>query len=131
ACGGERLTQQEVLDLTKAMVKSGKQLSWSSPIIVDKHCIGGLSGNRTTPIIVPIVAAYGLCIPKISSRAITSPAGTADTMEVFTNVTLNIPTMKKIVEKEQSCILWGSAIGISPADDLLIRIERTLNLDNL
>ena len=131
ACGGERLTQQEVLDLTHAMVKTGQQLSWSSPITVDKHCVGGLSGNRTTPIVVAIIAAYGLFIPKTSSRAITSPAGTADTMEVFTNVILDIPTMKKVVEKEQGCVIWGSAIGISPADDLLIRIERTVNLDNV
>lgn len=131
ACGGERLTEREVLDLTSAMVKTGHQLSWSFPITVDKHCVGGLSGNRTTPIVVAIVAAYGLYIPKTSSRAITSPAGTADTMEVFTNVTVDIPLMKKIVEKEQGCIVWGSAIGISPADDLLIRIERTVNLDNV
>ncbi|MFA5959577.1 MAG: thymidine phosphorylase family protein [Tatlockia sp.] len=131
ACGGGRLTRHEVLDLTHAMVKTGQQLSWPSQMTVDKHCVGGLSGNRTTPIVVAIVAAYGLFIPKTSSRAITSAAGTADTMEVFTNVTLDIPTMKKIVEKEHGCVVWGSAIGISPADDLLIRIERTINLDNV
>lgn len=131
ASGGDRLTQQEVLDLTYAMVKTGQQLNWRSPLIVDKHCVGGLSGNRTTPIIVAIVAAYGLLIPKTSSRAITSPAGTADTMEVFTNVTLDIPTMTIVVEKEYGCVTWGGAIGISPADDLLIRIERTINLDSV
>ena len=130
ASGGDRLTQQEVLDLTHAMVKTGQQLNWSSPLIVDKHSVGGLSGNRTTPIVVAIVAAYGLFIPKTSSRSITSPAGTADTMEVFTNVILDIPTMKKVVEKEYGCVIWGGAIGLSPADDLLIRIERTLNLDS-
>lgn len=131
ACGGNRLTQKEVLDLTRAMVKTGRQLSWPSRMTVDKHCVGGLSGNRTTPIVVAIVAAYGLYIPKTSSRAITSPAGTADTMEVFTNVTLDIPTIKKIVEQEHGCVVWGNAIGISPADDLMIRIERTANLDNM
>lgn len=131
ASGGNRLTQQEVLNLTRAMVDTGQQLNWSTPLIVDKHSIGGLSGNRTTPIVVAIVAAYGLFIPKTSSRAITSPAGTADTMEVFTNVSLNISTMKKIVEKEHGCITWGGAISISPADDLLIRIARTLNLDSV
>lgn len=131
ACGGNRLTSQEVLDLTDAMVKTGQQLSWPSSLIVDKHSVGGLSGNRTTPIVVAIVAAYGLLIPKTSSRAITSPAGTADTMEVFTNVSLTTSAMKSVVEKEHGCFVWGGAIGISPADDLLIRIERTVNLDNI
>lgn len=131
ASAGNRLTQQEVLNLTRAMVDTGQKINWSSPLIVDKHSIGGLSGNRTTPIVVAIVAAYGLFIPKTSSRAITSPAGTADTMEVFTNVSIDIPSMKKIVEKEHGCITWGGAISISPADDLLIRIERTLNLDSV
>lgn len=131
ASGGDRLTQQEILDLTQVMVKTGQQLKWSSPLIVDKHSVGGLPGNRTTPIVVALVAAYGLFIPKTSSRAITSPAGTADTMEVFTNVALDIPTMIKVVEKEYGCVTWGGAIGISPVDDLLIRIERTVNLDSI
>lgn len=131
AIGGNRLTHQEILHLTHAMVDTGQKINWSSPLIVDKHCVGGLSGNRTTPIVVAIVAAYGLWIPKKSSRAITSPAGTADTMEVFTNVTHEISAMKKIVEKEQGCITWGGALGLSPADDLLIRLARTINLDSM
>lgn len=131
ASGGNRLTRQEILHLTQAMVDTGQRIHWSAPLIVDKHCVGGLSGNRTTPIVVAIVAAYGLLIPKTSSRAITSPAGTADTMEVFTNVTHDIPAMKKIIEKEQGCITWGGAIGLSPADDLLIRLARTINLDSM
>lgn len=131
AIGGNRLTNQEILHLTHAMVDTGQKINWSSPLIVDKHCVGGLSGNRTTPIVVAIVSAYGLLIPKTSSRAITSPAGTADTMEVFTNVTHDIPSMKKIIEKEQGCVTWGGAIGLSPADDLLIRLARTINLDSI
>ncbi len=131
ASGGSRLTNQEVLYLTQSMVETGQQIKWSSPLIVDKHCVGGLSGNRTTPIVVAIVAAYGLIMPKTSSRAITSPAGTADTMEVFTNVTHDISAIKKIIEKEQGCVTWGGAIGISPADDLIIRLARTINLDSV
>ena len=130
ASAGDRLSKKEVIDLTKAMVDSGQRLAWDTPFVVDKHCVGGLPGNRTTPIVVSIVAAYGLVIPKTSSRAITSPAGTADTMEVFTNVNLDIPTMKKVVEKENGCIVWGGSMALSPADELLIRIERTANLDS-
>lgn len=130
ASAGDRLTKNEVLDLTKAMIDTGQKLSWPSDLVVDKHCVGGLPGNRTTPIVVSIVAAYGFMIPKTSSRSITSPAGTADTMEVFTNVNLDIPQMKKVVEKENGCMVWGGAVALSPADDLLIRIERTADIDS-
>ena len=130
ASAGDRLSKQEVFDLTKAMVDTGQRLSWPSDCVVDKHCVGGLPGNRTTPIVVAIVAAFGLMIPKTSSRAITSPAGTADTMEVFTSVNLDIPTMKKVVEQENGCIVWGGSVALSPADDLLIRIEKTADLDS-
>ncbi|MDX1901299.1 MAG: thymidine phosphorylase family protein [Gammaproteobacteria bacterium] len=130
ATAGNRLNMQETFDLTRAMVNTGERLSWSSDLIVDKHCIGGLPGNRTTLIIVPIVAAFGLVIPKTSSRAITSPAGTADTMEIFAPVNLDIQTMRKIVEKENGCIAWGGAVSLSPADDLLVRIERIMDIDS-
>lgn len=130
ASSGDRLSQKEVIDLTHAMVDTGQRLTWPSSLVVDKHCVGGLPGNRTTPIVVAIVAAFGLMIPKTSSRAITSPAGTADTMEVFTPVNLDIPTMRKVVEQENGCFVWGGSVALSPADDLLIRIERTADLDS-
>jgi thymidine phosphorylase len=127
---GNRLNKRETLDLTRAMVQTGERLHWPSPLIVDKHCVGGLPGNRTTLIIVPIVTAFGLMMPKTSSRAITSPAGTADTMEVFAPVDLDRKSMQKVVEQENGCITWGGTMSLSPADDLLIRIERTMGLDS-
>lgn len=131
AAGAEdHLTLQEVYYLTKAMVETGQQLSWPASLVVDKHCIGGIPGNRTTPIAVAIVAAYGLLIPKTSSRAITSPAGTADTMEVFTRVNLTISEIRKVVERENGCIVWGGAIALSPADERLIHVEKTAHLDS-
>ncbi|MFD2854941.1 hypothetical protein ACFSZS_09335 [Seohaeicola zhoushanensis] len=66
------------------MLEAGDRLDWGRARVLDKHCVGGLPGNRTSPIVVAIVAAAGEIIPKTSSRAITSPAGTADTMEVMT-----------------------------------------------
>lgn len=127
---GNKLSYKETLDLTRAMVHTGVSLQWPSPLIVDKHCVGGLPGNRTTLIVVPIVAAFGLMMPKTSSRAITSPAGTADTMEIFAPVELDIKTMQKVVEQEHGCITWGGTVSLSPADDLLIRIERSMDLDS-
>lgn len=130
ACGGKALDQGEILGLTRAMVAAGSRLDWGKRAIADKHSVGGLPGNRTTPIVVAIVAACGLTIPKTSSRAITSPAGTADTMETLAPVDLNIAAMRHVVEQEGGCIVWGGAVDLSPADDILIRVERALNLDS-
>lgn len=130
SCAGGRLDTEEIFMLTQAMVDAGNKLTWGDKQIVDKHCVGGLPGNRTTLLVVPIVAAFGLTIPKTSSRAITSPAGTADTMEVFTKVDLSTYEMRRVVEQENGCIVWGGGVDLSPADDILIRVERVLNLDN-
>lgn len=123
------LDERETTALTNAMIDAGERLAWSAPVVVDKHCIGGLPGNRTTPIVVAIVAANGLLIPKTSSRAITSPAGTADTMEVLAPVDLDIATLRRVVEAEGGCVAWGGAMHLSPADDIFVRIERDLNID--
>jgi thymidine phosphorylase len=98
--------------------------------VVDKHCIGGIPGNRTSMLVVPIVAAHGLWCPKTSSRAITSPAGTADTMEVLADVTLPIERLTEIVRATRGCLAWGGTAGLSPADDILISVERPLALDS-
>jgi len=128
ACAGF-LTTGELLDLTRAMAGAGNTLTWSSPMVVDKHCIGGIPGNRTSMVVVPIVAAHGLTIPKTSSRAITSPAGTADTMEVLARVDLKIDEMRAVVDECNGCLVWGGHVNLSPADDILISVERPLNLD--
>lgn len=120
----------ETVALTRAMLKAGDRLSWSNGKIADKHSVGGLPANRTTPIIVAIAAAAGLTIPKTSSRAITSPAGTADTMETMAPVELDIAAMRAVVEQEGGCVVWGGSVRLSPADDIFIRVERTLDLDS-
>lgn len=124
------LDGSETVALTEAMVNAGQHLKWRTSPILDKHSVGGLPGNRTTPIVVAIVSAFGLTIPKTSSRAITSPAGTADTMETLAPVTLDIPAIRKVVDHEQGCVVWGGAVQLSPADDILIRVERVLDLDS-
>lgn len=130
ACAGNHLDLGETVALTRAMVEVGERMTWSAAPVVDKHCVGGLPGNRTTLLVVPIVAAYGLTMPKTSSRAITSPAGTADTMETLAPVNLDIRAIRRVVEGEGGCIVWGGAVRLSPADDILIRVERPLELDS-
>ena len=130
ACAGNRLDLDETIGLTRAMIAVGDRISWPYPIVADKHCVGGLPGNRTTMLVVPIVAALGLPIPKTSSRAITSPAGTADTMETLAPVNLDLATMRRVVEREGGCVTWGGTARLSPADDVLIHVERPLDFDS-
>jgi thymidine phosphorylase len=123
------MTSGELLALARAMAEAGTQLKWERPMVVDKHCIGGIPGNRTSMVVVPIVAAHGLMIPKTSSRAITSPAGTADTMEVLARVDLGVDEMREVVNACHGCLVWGGHVNLSPADDILISVERPLSLD--
>jgi len=118
----------ETVALTQAIVETGEQIDFGDNT-VDKHCIGGVAGNRTTMVIVPIIAAAGLTMPKTSSRAITSPAGTADTMEVLANVNFDVEELKEIVHKVGGCIVWGGAVNLAPADDRIIRVEYPLSID--
>ena len=130
ACSEIGLEREEVLHLTRAMIETGERLDWGEPLVVDKHCIGGIPGNRTTMIIVPIVAAHGMLMPKTSSRAITSPAGTADTMEVLAEVELSPDKLHEIVRSERACLAWGGTARLAPVDDLLIVVERPLLMDS-
>ncbi|MDX5362918.1 MAG: thymidine phosphorylase family protein [Pseudazoarcus pumilus] len=124
------LDREEVFFLTDAMVQTGRRLDWQERIVVDKHCIGGIPGNRTSMLVVPIVAAHGMLCPKTSSRAITSPAGTADTMEVLADVELPVERLEAIVREHRGCIAWGGTAQLSPADDILISVERPLSIDS-
>lgn len=130
ACAGPQFDVGENIALTEAMVAVGQRLQWTAARVADKHCVGGLPGNRTSPIVVAIVAAAGEVMPKTSSRAITSPAGTADTMATLTDVDLDIAAMRRVVERENGCLVWGGSVGLSPADDVLIRVERPLDFDS-
>ncbi|MDP2637487.1 MAG: thymidine phosphorylase [Candidatus Levybacteria bacterium] len=118
-------TDQELYYLTKAMVETGEKLEFKG-IVADKHSIGGIPGTRTTLIVIPIIAATGFTIPKSSSRAITTPSGTADDMETLAKVNFSKKEIYKIVKKTNGCIVWGGNFNIAPADDVLIEIEKPL-----
>ena len=124
------LDREEVSFLTEAMAAVGDRIDWHERPVVDKHCIGGIPGNRTSMLVVPIVAAHGMLCPKTSSRAITSPAGTADTMEVLACVELPTEVLSGIVREHRGCLAWGGTANLSPADDVLISVERPLSIDS-
>jgi AMP phosphorylase len=120
---------KETIALVDAILYSGKRMSFRSKYVVDKHCIGGIAGNRTTPIVVAICAAAGLTMPKTSSRAITSAAGTADCIEVLSPVEFPMDKLEKMVKKNGACLTWGGALGMVPADSKIIKVEKMLKLD--
>ena len=120
---------KETYYLTEAMSNTGRKIKWNSNKIADKHCIGGIPGNRTTPIVVSICAVAGIIMPKTSSRAITSASGTADVIETIAKVDLSLDELKSVVKKTNACLVWGGLLGLAPADDKLIRVERLLNVD--
>ncbi|MBI5127695.1 thymidine phosphorylase [Candidatus Roizmanbacteria bacterium] len=125
----EGYSPTELFHFTKAMVETGNKLKFKG-IVADKHSVGGIAGTRTTMILVPIIAAAGFKIPKISSRAITTPAGTADVMESIASVEFTPDEIKKIVDKVGGCVAWNGRLGIAPADDIIIRVEEPLSFES-
>ena len=122
------MDEDELLWLTRAIAETGTRIDFEKPVF-DKHSIGGVPGNKVTLIVVPIIAATGLLIPKTSSRAITSPSGTADTMSVLAPVEFSAQELKKIVSKISGAIVWGGGLNLAPADDAFITVEYPLQLD--
>jgi putative thymidine phosphorylase len=125
----EGFNDEELYYLTRAMVATGPKLHFTG-VVADKHSTGGVAGTRTTMILVPIIAAAGFQIPKTSSRAITSPAGTADTMEVVAPVTFSPKQIEHLVGKAGGCIVWGGHLGLAPADDVIIQVEQPLAFES-
>jgi AMP phosphorylase len=125
------LDLNEAANLSLAMVETGEKLGLKRKTVLDKHSIGGAIGDKTSMLLVPIIASLGYTIPKTSSRAITSPAGTADKVENLMPVDLEIEEMKRVVEKTNGCLVWGGALHLAPADDIFIKIEYPLEIDPL
>ncbi len=123
------MNNREIKDLINAMIDTGDVIEWDEHPIFDHHSIGGVPGNKITLLIVPIVAAAGLTIPKTSSRAISSAGGTADIFETLTNVVLSTEEIKSISEDIGGVIAWGGAVNLAPSDDMIIRAEYPLRID--
>ncbi len=123
------MTFYETVNLIDAILASGEKLRPKKKYVVDKHCIGGIPGNRTTPLVVAICAAAGLTMPKTSSRAITSAAGTADVIETVAEVSFEMKKVEKIINKTNACLVWGGALGMVPADSKIIQVEKLLKID--
>jgi len=127
----DKIDLDEATSLSRSMIDTGKKLNINKKIIADKHSIGGVPGDKTTLLVVPIIASEGFTIPKTSSRAITSVAGTADRAEVLMPVEFTTKKMLQILKKSNGCIVWGGAIELAPADEIFVRAEFSLHIDPL
>ncbi|MBS0535992.1 MAG: thymidine phosphorylase family protein [Proteobacteria bacterium] len=124
------LTDREVVALARTRAEFTARLAWDEPMVVDKHSMGGIPGSRITMIVVPLVAAHGLAIPKTSSRAITQAAGTADAMETLARVDLSAAEVRRVVEQARGCVAWNGKLNHSAVDDVMNAITRPLGLDS-
>jgi pyrimidine-nucleoside phosphorylase len=119
------MTEQEINDLTMAMAKSGKVLDLSSISgkKVDKHSTGGV-GDKTTLALLPMVAATGLSVPKISGRGLGHTGGTIDKLESIAGfqTDLSLDRFIKIVKAINVSIISAN-INLAPADKKLYALR--------
>ena len=123
------LSKEEIYYMTKAMAETGEMVYWNKEIVADKHSIGGVPGNRTTPIVVSIISHLNIFIPKTSSRAVTSEAGTADVIEAIAPVEFSLEKIKKIANEVNACLVWGGSLKLAPADDRILRVSYELGIE--
>ncbi|SHN61758.1 phosphonate metabolism protein/1,5-bisphosphokinase (PRPP-forming) PhnN [Bradyrhizobium erythrophlei] len=126
----QTLDEAEVVSVAKARCQFMQRIDWGDSIVVDKHSLGGIPGSRITLIVVPIVAAHGLLMPKTSSRAITSASGTADVMEAICRIDLNAAEVYRVVKDVRGCIAWNGRLNHSVLDDVVNSIARPLDVNN-
>ncbi len=122
------MTPEEVRALTAAMVEVGGRIDFGRPVY-EKHSIGGVPGNKVSLLVVPIVASAGVFIPKTSSRAITSPSGTADTMEVLAPVEFSPEEFREVALRAGGAIVWNGGLRLSPVSEVFARVGRRLEID--
>lgn len=120
---------EEIAYFTNAMVDTGDRVPFEKGPVFDFHSIGGVPGNKITPIVVSIVAAAGLMLPKTSSRAISSACGTSDFVETFCDIEVTAERLKEIGESVGGAFVWGGSMNLAPVDDIVINIEHPLGIN--
>ena len=119
----------EIAEFTRSMADTGDIIQFDRQPVFDFHSLGGVPGNKITPIVVSIVASAGIMIPKLSSRAISSACGTSDFVEVFCNVLMDADSLKKVSEEVGGVFAWGGGMNLAPVDDMVIKIEHPLGIN--
>jgi pyrimidine-nucleoside phosphorylase len=119
------MTPRETTDLTLAMAESGEILDLSDlvKIAVDKHSTGGV-GDKTTLVVLPVVAACGLPCGKMSGRGLGFSGGTLDKMESIPGYRCDLSTDEfKRQLKQKGIVLTGQSLELAPADGKLYALR--------
>ena len=119
------MSARETTDLTLAIAKTGDTLDLSDvvDIAIDKHSSGGV-GDKTTLVVLPLVAACGLPVGKMSGRGLGFSGGTLDKMEAIPGFRVNLSTAEfKKQLKEHGMVLAGQSANLAPADGKLYALR--------
>lgn len=119
------MTPRETTDLTLAMAHSGQMLDLSDVVdlAVDKHSSGGV-GDKTSLAVLPIVAACGLPVGKMSGRGLGFSGGTLDKLESIPGYRVDLTTEEfKKQLKEKGIVLTGQSLDLAPADGKLYSLR--------
>ncbi|MEG1772731.1 MAG: thymidine phosphorylase [Clostridia bacterium] len=119
------MTKNETVFLTRAMIASGKTLNLSAvgAPTVDKHSTGGIA-DTVTLIAVPIAAASGAFVAKISGHALGYTGGTIDKLESISGYSPDIDLTRfiNIIKRNGMCIV-GQSDDLVPADKLIYALR--------
>lgn len=119
------MNRRETVDLTLAMAHSGDTLDLHdvAPFIVDKHSSGGV-GDKTSLTVLPLVAAVGVPVGKMSGRGLGSSGGTLDKMESFAgwSAALTLEQFKRQL-RAIGLVLAGQTNVLAPADGKLYALR--------
>lgn len=110
------LSEEETIDLTDIMLKSGETLDLGFEGVVDKHSTGGV-GDKTTIVLAPLVASLGVKVAKMSGRGLGHTGGTIDKLESIKGFQTSM-TLEKFKEQVSkiNIALVGQMGNLVPAD---------------
>ncbi len=119
------MTREETIELTLAMAESGEMLDLSQvlPFSVDKHSSGGV-GDKTSLVVLPLVAACGIPVAKMSGRGLSFSGGTLDKMESINGYNVNLTHEQFLAQVEKyGIVLAGQTGDLAPADGKLYALR--------